>query len=252
MKGISLGSEESSCDRARSPCDTGSPSRSVVPFASQMEDGGPRSPGDKKAQLIDKPVGSTYYVTEPPESPRGGLIIPSFVSSDIGGPFSINEESSPVSSPRQAKRNDYVDIVMAHVFEDLSLKRKASDDLMLEAERSTKLQKAIRQQVWSPFSPSGGNSSAPGDRRKGGTTGRRKRTQTKARVGGISRASAQFDEVGLIEALLILSQEFQVVGDGGGESQVSQVQSSLDGDVSLSQCGRGVVVAVPQQPHDQC
>lgn len=78
--------------------------------------------------------------------------------------------------------------------------------------------KAISQQVWSPFSPSGGNSSAPGDWRKGGTTGRRKRTQTKARVGGISRASAQFDEVGLIEAPLILSQEFQVVGDGGGES----------------------------------
>lgn len=127
MKGISLGSEESSCDRARSPCDTGSPSRSVVPFASQMEDSGPGSPGDKKAQLIDKLVGSTYYVTEPPESPRGGLIIPSFVSSDIGGPFSINEESSPVSSPRQAKRNDYVDIVMAHVFEDLSLKHKTSD-----------------------------------------------------------------------------------------------------------------------------
>lgn len=112
--------------------------------------------------------------------------------------------------------------------------------------------KAISQQVWSPFSPSGGNSSAPGDWRKGGTTGRRKRTQTKARVGGISRASAQFDEVGLIEAPLILSQEFQVVGDGGGESWVSQVQSSLDGDVSLSQCERAVVVAVPQQPHDQC
>lgn len=77
-----------------------------------------------------KPV---YYVTEPPESPKGVLTI-SKPSPKSPSQITTTQEFSPPSSPRTTKQNALVDVVLAHVFEDLNLKRKAQDEVFEEEE----------------------------------------------------------------------------------------------------------------------
>lgn len=91
----------------------------------------------------------SYYVEEPPDSPRGELIA-SKPTPDSVSPAITSDNLSPQNSPRSIKQNALVDIILAHVFDDLTLKRKVPNDFILEEDKRSKLQKALRQQIWSP------------------------------------------------------------------------------------------------------
>ncbi|KAH7834805.1 hypothetical protein Vadar_019912 [Vaccinium darrowii] len=106
----------------------------------------PYPPQTQQKSHSSEPI---YYVTEPPESPKGVSAL-SRPNPFAISPDSLSQSFSPTSSPRTTKQNAMVDIVLAHVFEDLNLKRKATD-VAIEEEKRAKLQKALRQQIWIPI-----------------------------------------------------------------------------------------------------
>lgn len=93
------------------------------------------------AQSLAQASNPAYFVVEPPDSPRRELVLS---QPNV-------EVLSPMSSPKSAKQNAFVDITLAHVFYDLSLKRKAPDDAIMDMGKCSKLQKALKDQMWTPI-----------------------------------------------------------------------------------------------------
>ncbi|KAH7839409.1 hypothetical protein Vadar_003785 [Vaccinium darrowii] len=102
---------------------------------------------ENPAQQQTHPSSPSYFVTEP-ESPKGELVVNKPMAYNkpiLDSPSSgiISNDQSPVSSPKSTKQKALVDIILAHVFDDLTLKRKAPNDLS-EDEKRSKLQKALK------------------------------------------------------------------------------------------------------------
>ncbi|KAH7853383.1 hypothetical protein Vadar_001799 [Vaccinium darrowii] len=198
--------------------------------------------------------GPSYFVTEP-DSPKGDITVTRPTSTITIGPDNKDEES-PTLSPRISKREAYMDIVLAHVFDDLSLKRKAPEDPSIVAEKSVKIKEDLHQQMWST---PGGNHSNHSNLKSQSSGGRRRVGRHK---GPIAKATpiiqdplkvlTLFNEDGLVDAPLLLSQDAQNIQYVQDVEQASQVQSTFKDEVSLSPSDGGVVVAVPQQPQGPC
>ncbi|KAH7858745.1 hypothetical protein Vadar_027524 [Vaccinium darrowii] len=196
-----------------------------------------------KPQQPSQASSPSYYVEEPPDSLRGELIT-SKPTPDSVSPAITSDNLSPQNSPRSIKQNTLVDIILAHVFDDLTLKRKVPNDFILKEDKRSKLQKALRQQIWSPVGGECGErtlistldnngivvEAAP--KRAGRIRHFQSRSQAKSR--NPSGNSVRGDEKGLGESSDMFSLTLRNDPIESSWSQLSQVQSTFFADVSLS------------------
>ncbi|KAH7862130.1 hypothetical protein Vadar_000432 [Vaccinium darrowii] len=209
------------------------------------------SPQPMQANLQAQSLRPAYYVTEPPESPKGALA--------LSKPKSYNPEPvepNPTSSPRSIKQDALVDIILAHVFEDLKLKRKAPDEA-LDEEKTAKLQKALRQQIRIPVENENERGGAtkctqsPISPEKGlSQISDRRRIHLKKGPSNVAPAHLNSYNNWIISQKVPLVQE--VVPIASDWTQLSQVPCTYEDEISVSPSQGGVVVVVPQQPQDRC